>query len=139
MRRGVVSSEIGSSVRNCSPSHPWAQVREFTSATPSHGPPYQEREVPGGPFISLYNGGAALEGGGLTPGRKEGDDCRAGVLLQRGQGAGVHLSPASRGPWPPGPRTLPLLTDPGLQVLAGTVPHKAQGGVDASQKPEVVR
>ena len=79
MRRGVVS-EIGSFVRNCSPSHPWAQVREFTSTTPSHGPPYQEREVPGGPFVSLYNGGAALEGGASHP------------LVRRGATAGLEFS-----------------------------------------------
>ena len=77
--------------------------------------------------------------GGLAPGRKDGCDCRVGDLLRGGEGAGVHLSPAAPGPRPPGPRTLPLLTDPGLQVLAATAPHASRGGLDTSQKHEVVR
>ena len=48
-------------------SHPLAQASESTSISPSHGPPYQVREDPGGPFLSLYSGGAALEGGAAHP------------------------------------------------------------------------
>ena len=66
--------------------HPLAQASESTSISPSHGPPYQVMEEPRGPFLSLYSGGAALDGG-IAPGREEGGDGRAGVLL-RGRARG---------------------------------------------------
>ena len=64
---GQATSKVASSSRFWYTSHPWAQTSESTTATPSHGPPYQVMEEPRGPFLSLYNGGAALERGSSHP------------------------------------------------------------------------